>query len=42
MPDDPLPKLRSICMAQPNVTERLGHGADAYAHINQPKVRTGR
>jgi hypothetical protein len=30
MPDDPLPKLRSICMAQPNVTERLSHGEPTW------------
>jgi hypothetical protein len=33
MRDDPLPKVRSICMALPNVTERPASG-DACAAFN--------
>ena len=30
MDDDPLPRLRAICLALPNVTERLSHGEPTW------------
>lgn len=30
MPDDPLPRLREICLALPETTERLSHGEPTF------------
>ncbi|MFO7190805.1 MULTISPECIES: MmcQ/YjbR family DNA-binding protein [Thermocrispum] len=30
MPDDPLPRLRALCLALPETTERVSHGEPAW------------
>ena len=35
---DPLPRLRALCLALPEVTERLNHGEPAWAVRDRPLV----
>jgi hypothetical protein len=40
MPDDPLPRLRRLCLALPEATERLSHGEPTWFVGNRKSFAT--